>query len=134
MEPIREGLFEMKKDGSGYLLTNTCERCGKNFFPRRVKCIECFKDDRLKNTTLSKNGKLYTYTMVYRAAPAFLVPFMIGYVDYEEEGIRVFAPLVGCKPEDLKIGMEMKLCFGEMDMAEKDKRKIVYKYCPVKIT
>ena len=131
MEPIRQGLFEMNKDGSGYLLINSCERCGKSFFPRRTKCNECFKDDRLKNKTLSKTGKLYTYTTVHRGAPAFNVPFCVGYVDYEEEGIRVFAQLGGCKSEDLKLGMEMELYFEEMDMAEKERRKLVYKYRPL---
>ena len=134
MEPIRQGLFEIKENGSGCLLTNLCERCKKSFFPRRNKCTDCFQEDRLKNTTLSTKGKLYTYTTVYRVTPGFHVPLMLGYVDYEEEGIRIFSQLGGCKPEDLQIGMEMELFFEEMDMEEKDRRKWVYKYRPAKKT
>lgn len=130
MEPIRKGLFEIKEDKTGYLLISLCERCGKSFFPRRNKCTDCLQGDRLKNTTLSKRGLLYTYTTVYRAAPGFRVPFMVGYVDYEKEGVRVFAQLGECRPEDLHIGMEMELFFEEMDMVEPDKRKWVYKYRP----
>jgi uncharacterized OB-fold protein len=132
VEPIRQGLFETHEDGSGYLLTNRCERCGKSFFPRRHKCTDCLKEDQLRNTTLSTRGRLYTYTTVYRVTPGFRSPLMIGYVDYEEEGIRVFSQLGGCKPEDLQIGMEMELFFEEMDVEEPAKRKLVYKYRPVR--
>ena len=130
MEPIREGLFEINDDGSGYLLTNKCERCDLSFFPRRAKCINCLEEDKLKNTTLSKSGKLYTYSTIYRGTPYFNVPYMVGYIDFEEEGIRVFSQLTGCKPEELEVGMEMELVFEEMDMSEKDRRKIVYKFKP----
>jgi len=133
MEPIREGFFEIKEDGFGYLLTNKCERCKIIFFPRREKCNRCYKNDKLRNTTLSKIGKLYTYTTVFRAGPSFNIPYMVGYVDFEEEGVRVFSQLTGCKPEELEIGMEMELVFEEMDMTEKERRKLVYKYRPVKL-
>ncbi len=131
MEPIREGLFEVAADGSGYLLASMCEACGIGIFPRGSKCRSCLKSDHLKDIKLSKGGKLYTYTTVYR--PSFLnVPYMVGYVDFEKEGIRVFAQLTGCNPEDLKIGIEMELLFEEMDVNEEDKRRLVYKFRPMK--
>ena len=131
MEPIREGLFEITENGSGYLMTNECERCGISFFPRRERCRICLKDDKLKHTTLYKGGKLYTYTTVYRALPEFNVPFTVGYVDFEEKGVRVFAPLTGCQPEDLEIGMEMELVFEGLDVNDEKKRKLVYKFKPI---
>jgi hydroxymethylglutaryl-CoA synthase len=131
MEPIREGLFELGGDGSGYLLASMCEACGIGFFPRRSKCVSCLTSDNLKDIKLSKEGRLYTYTTVYR--PSFLnAPYMVGYVDFEKEGIRVFAQLTGCNPEDLEIGMEMELLFEEMDVNVEDKRKLVYKFRPMK--
>ncbi len=132
MEPIREGLFKINEGGSGYLLTNRCERCGMSFFPRRSKCIGCLKDDKLKHTTLYQGGKLYTYTIVYRSTPYFKLPYMVGYIDFEEEGVRVFSQLTGCSPEELEVGMEMELVFEEMDMNETDRRKMVYKFRPNK--
>ena len=132
MEPIKEGLFEIAKDGSGYIIANTCEACEIGFFPSRTKCISCLNDDNLKPIKLSEGAKLYTYTTVYRAPAFFNVPYMVGYVDFEKEGIRIFAQLTGCKPEDLVIGMEMELVFEEMDMNETDKRKLVYKFRPKK--
>ena len=132
MQPIRKGLFEISEDGSGFLLINECERCGKSFFPRRTHCIVCMRDDCLKNKTLSEIGRLYTYTTVFRSGPHFKVPFMVGYVDFEEEGIRIFTRLTGCKPEELQIGMKMELVFEEMDMGNKEMNRLVYKCRPVK--
>lgn len=132
MQPIREGLFEVSEDGSGFLLINRCERCGRSFFPRRTHCIVCLQDDCLKNEKLSQAGKLYTYTTIYRAGPDFKVPFMVGYVDFEE-GIRIFTHLTGCKPEELQIGMEMELVFEEMQMRNKEMNRLVYKCKPVKL-
>ena len=130
MEPLREGLFEVKENGSGYLLTNHCERCGINFFPRRMKCINCLKGDKLRDSTLSGHGKLYTYTVVYRSTPDFKIPYMVGYIDFEREGIRVFSQLTGCQPEELQVGMAMEMVFEEMDMNETGKRKLIYKFKP----
>jgi uncharacterized protein len=131
MEPIREGLFELKEDGSGYLLINTCSRCGLSFFPRRKLCIKCLQDDSLKNETLKEGGKLYTYTIVHRAVPDFSIPYMVGYIDFEKEGVRVFSQITACEPEELKIGMEMKLVFEGTAMSDPGKRRMVYKFRPI---
>lgn len=132
MESIRDGLFKINEDGSGYLLTNKCERCKISFFPRRSKCINCLKSDQLKDTTLSKGGRLYTYSIVYRSsAPHFNLPYIVGYIDFIEEGIRVFSQLTGCTPEQLEVGRTMEVVFEELDVNEKDKRRIVYKFKPV---
>ena len=133
MEPLREGLFEVKENGSGYLLINHCERCGLNFFPRRRKCIQCLKGDQLRDSTLSGPGKLYTYTVVHRSLPDFKIPYMVGYIDFEQEGLRVFSQLTGCQPEELQVGMAMEMVFEEMDMKETGKRKLIYKFKPCKV-
>jgi len=133
MDVIREGLFEVKEDFSGYLLTNKCERCGISYFPRREMCIVCLRSDKLRDTKLSKTGKLYTYTALFRASPHFNVPLLLGFVDFEEEKIRVFAQLTDCKETDLEIGMDMELVFQEMDVKEKDKAKLIYKFRPVRL-
>ncbi len=124
-------MFEIRADGSGHLLTNRCERCGIHFFPRRKKCIRCYQSDRLKETVLCRNGKLYTYTTVYQGLPAFVTPYMIGYVDFKEEGLRIFAQLTGCTAEELEVGREMELVFEEMSLKEEAGKKVTYKFRPV---
>jgi uncharacterized OB-fold protein len=131
MEPIRPDLYELADDRTGYIIANICESCGLGYFPSRTKCVGCMKGDNLKTVKLSKGAKLYTYTTVYRAPESFSVPYTVGYVDFEKEGIRIFAQLTGCKPEDLRIGMEMELIFEEMNMNEVEKRRLVYKFKPI---
>jgi len=131
MEPIREGLFEVNENGTGCLLTSSCERCNVNYFPRRERCIKCLESDSMTDTKLTGRGKLYTYTVLYRTSPQFNVPLMVGYIDYEKEGVRVFGHITGCKPEALKIGMEMELVFEGLDVKEKEKEKLTYKFRPV---
>jgi uncharacterized OB-fold protein len=131
MDPVREGLFELTEDGSGYLLINTCSHCGLSFFPRRELCIKCLQETSLKDETLKEGGKLYTFTVVHRATPDFSIPYMVGYVDFEKEGVRVFSQITGCKPEELKIGMEVKLVFEGTAMSDPSKRRMVYKFMPV---
>jgi uncharacterized OB-fold protein len=132
LEPLRGGLFEVRENGSGYLLINHCERCGLHFFLRRMKCIRCLKEDKLRDSTLSGSGKLYTYTVVYRSTPDFKIPYMVGYIDFEQEGLRVFSQLTGCQPEELQVGMDMEMVFEALDMNENEKRKMIYKFRPHK--
>jgi uncharacterized protein len=133
--PFREGLFVMKQDGTGYLIANKCQRCGMTFFPKRQFCIECYKNDELKEIRLSAQGILHTFTVVHRATPDFKTPYMVGYIDLEENGVRVFAPITDCRPEDLKIGMRMELVFGKKDKIpkdENDRKQLTYQFRPLK--
>ena len=131
--PFREDLFEVDADGTGGLLANRCERCGLIFFPRRNFCIQCTKTDRMEEIRLSDRGTLHTYTMVHRASPDLNTPYIIGYVDLKQDGVRIFAPLTECRPEDLEIGMEMALTFGpgpRKPNADDDLRIMTYLFKP----
>jgi uncharacterized OB-fold protein len=133
--PFREGLFSLNQDGTGYLLANRCQRCGLTFFPSRQYCIECYKSDDLREIKLATEGILHTFTIVHRATPDFKTPYAVGYIDFKKDGVRIFAPIVGCKPEDLKIGMKMELVFGEINKVSidgKDKNRLIYQFRPMK--
>ena len=133
--PFREGLFVMKQDGTGYLIANRCQRCRMTFFPKRQFCIECYKSDELKEIRLSTQGILHTFTVVHRATPDFKTPYMVGYIDLEENGVRVFAPITDCRPEDLNVGMRMELVFGKKDKIpkdENDRKQLTYQFRPLK--
>ncbi len=135
MLPFREGLFVMNQDGTGYLIANRCERCGVTFFPKRQFCIECYRSDELKEIRLNTQGTLYTFSIVNRATPDFKTPYLVGYIDLEEDGVRIFAPISDCRPEDLKIGMKMKLTFGKRDKIprdEDDKKQLTYQFRPLR--
>jgi uncharacterized OB-fold protein len=132
--PFREGLFERNPDGTGFLLANRCERCGITFFPRRDFCIQCTETDRMEEIRLSDRGTLHTFTVVHRASPDLDTPYIIGFVDLEQDGVRIFAPLTDCRPKDLEIGMEMVLTFGpgpKKPKADDDLNIMTYGFKPV---
>ena len=131
--PFRQGLFRLNPDGSGYLIGNRCRRCGVTFFPGREFCSACHQRGGLEEVRLETEGTLYTFTVVYRAAPDFKTPYTVGYIDLEKNGVRIFAPISGCRPEDLEIGMKMELVFGKMTRNPKEgdgREQLTYQFRP----
>jgi uncharacterized OB-fold protein len=68
-----------------------CPRCGTTFFPARVLCPE----DLLpcQPEPLPQGGRLFASTRIELPPAGFQVPLFVGYVDYPDLGIRVFAQL-----------------------------------------
>jgi len=131
--PFRQGLFKLNPDGSGYLIGNRCHRCGVTFFPGREFCSACYQGSDLEGVRLDTTGTLYTFTIVSRATPDFKTPYTVGYIDLEKNGVRIFAPITGCRPEDLKIGIQMQLAFGKANRRpkdENDKNRLTYQFRP----
>ena len=131
--PFRQGLFVVNPDKSGYLIGNRCQHCGVTFFPRREFCIECFLGKHLEDIKLDTIGTLYTFTNIFRAPPDLKTPYIVGYIDLEKNGVRIFAPITDCRLEDLKIGIKMELVFGRRDKIpedENDKKQLTYQFRP----
>ena len=48
--------------------------------------------------------------------PGFDPPYVVAIVDIEEqEGLRLTTNLVGCEPDEVQIGMAVKVCFEERE-------------------
>lgn len=110
------------------LLGSRCKSCGRLFFPSSHICFECGGEE-LETVTLSKGGKLYTFTISYMPAAKFEAPFAVGLIDLPE-GVRVFAPIKGWEKKPLKIGMDMRLV-PETLWEEDDKEVIGPSFQPV---
>jgi len=131
--PFRPGLFLLNPDGTGYLTGNRCRRCGITFFPRREFCIACYESRGLEDLRLKSRGILHTFTTVYRGAPGYETPYTVGYIDLRKSGVRIFAPITGCRPEELRIGMPMELVFGKHNRIAEDaddRCRITYQFKP----
>ena len=83
--PIREGLFRMSSESGEKpcLFGSRCKACGQLSFPPRKVCSRCFSEE-MENIPLSRNGKLYSYTIIEYPAPGLAGPYAIGYVDLPE--------------------------------------------------
>ncbi|MBI2867008.1 MAG: Zn-ribbon domain-containing OB-fold protein [Chloroflexi bacterium] len=93
------------------LVAPRCRDCGQLFYPGRL-CPRCLGDS-FEWPTLSGRGIVYSYTVIRQAAhPAFQpeVPYVFAIIELEE-GLRIASNVVGCRPEDVRIGMEVEVVF-----------------------
>jgi uncharacterized OB-fold protein len=118
--PFREGLFE-ENAGKGTLLGARCRQCGQIIFPKREACLNCLGND-LETVPLSRNGKLYTYTIVHMQSEHFTPPYAIGWIELPE-GVKIFSQIRGWQEHPLAIGMNMNLCFE--NLWDEDEKEVV---------
>lgn len=94
----------------GVLSLQTCASCGKFRMPPSPYCPHC-TSTQSSWRPLSGRARLYTYTIspIARRDPdsPVYVPALV--TPLEAGGVRLFANIVGCSPEDLQVGMELEL-------------------------
>jgi len=117
-------LVGMDERGRQRLKANACTHCDITFFPRRDICTNCFSEEFLQDQFLAEEGILHAFTTVYRSLPQFKTPYVIGYVDIPANNVRVFGQIETSSPEDLKVGMPMKIEIIETDEGKGYKLKI----------
>lgn len=91
-----------------------CKGCGKVWFPPRLICAACGKKE-FEAVTLSDAGKVKTFTII-RVGPSDLcdeVPYPIAIVELDD-GVLIQCQVADCAPEDLKIGMPVRIEFRKV--------------------
>ena len=92
------------------LLIQRCENCRSYRYPPSPICPQCFS----MNTEWERGsgkGEVYTFSVVrVPLAPEWEpdIPYVISVIQLDE-GVRMVSNIVGCKPEDVKIGMKLNL-------------------------
>ncbi|MCS7137338.1 MAG: Zn-ribbon domain-containing OB-fold protein [Candidatus Caldarchaeum sp.] len=114
----------------GELLLQRCRKCGAFIWYPRPSCPECGSLDT--EWVPSKGlGTVYSFTVIRRVvanSPDFQrdIPFTVAEVDLDE-GVRVYGRLDGVKPEEVKTGMRVKVCFEDAT-----NEISLYKFIPLK--
>ena len=80
-------------DQGPYLHATRCAQCAHVMLGRRGRCTACWQSERLEPLPVGRRGRVYSRTVIHAAAPGYVAPYSVGYVDLPE-GIRVFAHLV----------------------------------------
>jgi len=91
-----------------------CRGCGRLYFPPRQVCGSC-KGREFDTEKLSETGKIITYTTI-RVAPKDFetqTPYNVAIIE-SDNGVRITAQVVDCKPEDLEIGKRVKFVFRKL--------------------
>jgi uncharacterized OB-fold protein len=107
--PIRPGLFETDPPR---LLGTRCGDCGCVSFPARDFCPRCHADGPHPRVPLSRQGRIFSYTVVRQAPAGWKTPYVLAYVDLPEE-VRVLAQ-VHAAPDQVRLGQAVHLVLHEM--------------------
>ncbi|HYM95698.1 MAG TPA: Zn-ribbon domain-containing OB-fold protein [Candidatus Sulfotelmatobacter sp.] len=125
-QPFREGLFSME---SQQLFGSRCAACGNTTFPAQRFCPACGSTAEQATVPLSKQGVVYSFTIVRQAPGGFTVPYVLAYVDLPEQ-VRVMSQLTGCRPDEVSVGMEVDLVLEPIGHADDGTDLIGYRFRP----
>ena len=130
--PVKEGLFRSPSGESPYLIGSKCRACGEVFFPARVICRRCFKQD-MEEMGIGQRGKLYTFTKILKTPIGSMIqaPYLVGKVEMPE-GELIQTLLIDCDELELKVGMPMELVIDKIGKDEAGNEMLGYKYRPAK--
>jgi uncharacterized OB-fold protein/acyl dehydratase len=98
----------------GELLIQKCSECGRLRHPPRPMCPSCQSTD-WKGVASKGRGTVYSYVVLrHPPIPGYDYPLPVAVIDLEE-GTRIVSNVVGCKPEDVYIGMKVELSIENVD-------------------
>ncbi len=102
---------------NGKLVLQKCSRCATFNFHPKPWCIECGSRE-LVWTDAQPNATVYSFTISRGVAMNFPgwekdLPVLLCLVDLDD-GARMYAQVTDCKPEDLKVGMRVKVHFEDI--------------------
>ncbi|TMR92924.1 DNA-binding protein [Nonomuraea basaltis] len=99
---------------NGELRVQTCADCGLLRHPPGPLCPHC-RSTNLSYTVASGEGTLYSYVVHHHPpVPGRETPFVVGVVELPE-GVRIVGNVVDCPPEEVDIGMSLRVTYRPMD-------------------
>ena len=94
----------------GDLLFLECQDCGHRFFPPESACVRCLSE-RTSWKKSEGRGSIYSFSVIHQeVAPGFPVPSVFAIVELDE-GYAMFSNVVGCRPEEVRIGQRVAVEF-----------------------
>ncbi|MGA2519906.1 MAG: Zn-ribbon domain-containing OB-fold protein [Acidimicrobiales bacterium] len=95
----------------GRLVVQHCLACGAHQLYPRDRCLVCRGE--LEWVDASGRGTVHSFTVIrqnYARPFRDWIPYVVALVDLEE-GPRLMTNIVGCAPEDVRIGMPVRATF-----------------------
>lgn len=112
--PHRKSLsLVWRKYPQRYRLVGTkCLTCGRYFFPPRDFCPHCRRKGKIVKYRMKGTGKIHSYTVVRVPQEGFELetPYILAIVELDE-GPKLTAQICDVDPEDVTIGMPVKVTF-----------------------
>ncbi len=100
----------------GRLQLLRCCGCGYWIHPPSPRCPLCLATD-VGPRAVSGRATLLTFTVNHQPwIPGFPPPYVVAIVELvEQEGLRLTTNIVGCNPDEVAIGMRLRVVFEEHD-------------------
>ena len=108
--------FFWASGADGQLRFLRCQSCGYYVHPPSPICpVDLSKD--LAPEPVSGRGTVHTFTVNHQPwIPGYETPYAVAIVELEEqEGLRLMTNVVGCPPEDVRVGMPVRVTFEHHD-------------------
>jgi uncharacterized protein len=98
---------------AGELRIARCQRCALFIHPPAPYCPACRSGD-VNTEPVSGEGTVYSFAIErYTWIAGFPAPYVVAEIELvEQESLRLHSNIVGCRPESVFIGMEVKVCFA----------------------
>jgi uncharacterized OB-fold protein len=114
--------------GGPRLIASECRACGHRLFPTAAVCPNCMSEDMVR-LPLSREGKVYSFTVLRQSPPGFENPSVIAYVDMPE-GVRIFTHL-DMAPEQARCEMPVTLKLVEAKTDRYGRKVLQFKFAPM---
>ena len=129
--PVQEGLFTLPDSTEGFHLVGCgCRFCGAISFPKKKRCIKCFRDG-VDIVPLSPKGIVRTWTIIRMKPFGYKdkAPYILAEVELPE-GPHVRTQLTGINLEnpEVKIGDEVEAVIEKIYEDESGNDVICYKF------
>jgi uncharacterized OB-fold protein len=92
-----------------------CHTCQKWFFPPSTNCPNCLTEE-VAWKPVAGTGKVWAWVTMhqsYRPAYKEEVPYNLSIIKLDE-GAKVWTNVVECQPEDVQIGMDVRIRYDDV--------------------
>jgi uncharacterized protein len=110
----RDTAFFWEGTARGELRIQQCGGCGELRHPPGPMCPHC-NETKPRHIVASGLGEVYSYVVHHHPpVPGHTLPFVVALVELEE-GVRLLAELVDVPPEDVRVGLPVRIDFTRID-------------------
>jgi len=105
-----------KAGADGVLRFQRCSDCSTLIHPPSPVCPACLSRES-DVADVSGRATVHTWTINHQPwIPGFDPPYVVAIVEIEEQpDVRLMTNIVGCEPEEVEIGMPVKVLFEERE-------------------
>ena len=99
-----------------HLLGSRCQACQATAFPSQPRCPRCLSK-HLAVTAVSGRAAVHTFTVNHQPwYPNLDPPYVVAIVVIDEQDdLRITTNIVGCDPDEVRIGMPVQVTFDRYD-------------------